>query len=71
MKTRYTAALNRRSVLRVSVMALAAAVMSSSVVAQEKPLKDQLVGTWILVSAQDVKPDGTKIDPWGPNPKGV
>jgi len=52
-------------------MALAAAVMPSSVVAQEKPLKDQLVGTWIFVSAQDVKPDGTKIDPWGPNPKGV
>ena len=64
--------MNRRSVLSVSaVMALAAAVMPSSVVAQEKSLKDQLVGTWIFVSAQDVKPDGTKVDPWGPNPKGV
>src|SRR5262249_55453423 len=64
--------MNRRSVLSVSaVMALAAAVMPSSVAAQEKSLKDQLVGTWIFVSAQDVKPDGTKVDPWGPNPKGV
>jgi hypothetical protein len=64
--------MNRRSVLSVSaVMALAVAVMPSSVVAQEKSLKDQLVGTWIFVSAQDVKPDGTKVDPWGPNPKGV
>ena len=64
--------MNRRSLLTTSVLTmLAAAVMPSSVVAQEKPLKDQLVGTWIFVSAQDVKPDGTKIDPWGPNPKGV
>jgi hypothetical protein len=52
-------------------MVLAAALLPSSVVAQEKSLKDQLVGTWIFVSAQDVKPDGTKVDPWGPNPKGA
>src|SRR5215831_16068683 len=66
---RWEGIMNRRSVLSVSaVMALAAAVMPSSVVAQEKSLKDQLVGTWIFVSAQDVKPDGTKVDPWGPNP---
>ena len=64
--------MNRRSMLITSVpMVLAAALLPSSVVAQEKSLKDQLVGTWIFVSAQDVKPDGTKVDPWGPNPKGV
>ena len=64
--------MNRRSMLTTSVpMVLAAALLPSSVVAQEKSLKDQLVGTWIFVSAQDVKPDGTKVDPWGPNPKGV
>jgi hypothetical protein len=31
----------------------------------------QLVGSWIFVSAQDVKPDGSKVDPWGPNAKGA
>jgi hypothetical protein len=25
----------------------------------------------MLVSALDVKPDGTKSDRWGPNPKGI
>jgi hypothetical protein len=71
MKTWCLVVLDRLRVLSVStVMALSVAVMPSSVVAQEK-LKDQLVGTWILVSAQEVKADGTKIDPWGPNPKGV
>jgi len=64
--------MNRRSMLTTSVpTVLAVALLPSSVVAQEKSLKDQLVGTWIFVSAQDVKPDGTKVDPWGPNPKGV
>jgi hypothetical protein len=40
-------------------------------VAQQKSIKDQVVGSWIFVSAQDVKPDGSKVDPWGPNPKGA
>jgi len=64
--------MNRRSVLTKSVpIVLAAALLPSSVVAQQKSIKDQLVGTWIFVSAQDVKPDGSKVDPWGPNPKGA
>jgi hypothetical protein len=64
--------MNRRSVLTKSVpIVLAAALLPSSLVAQQKSIKDQLVGTWIFVSAQDVKPDGSKVDPWGPNPKGA
>jgi Lipocalin-like domain len=64
--------MNRRSVLTKSVlMALAAALLPSSAVAQQKSIKDQVVGSWIFVSAQDVKPDGSKVDPWGPNPKGA
>jgi hypothetical protein len=63
--------MNRRSLLSTSVlMVLAAALLPSSVVAQEVSLKE-LVGSWIFVSAQDVKPDGSKVDPWGPNPKGA
>ena len=52
-------------------MAVAAAWPPSGAVAQQKSIKDQLVGTWIFVSAQDVKPDGSKVDPWGSNPKGA
>jgi hypothetical protein len=64
--------MNRRSVVTKSaLMAVAAALLPSGAVAQQKSIKDQLVGTWIFVSAQDAKPDGSKVDPWGPNPKGA
>ena len=63
--------MNRRNVLTKFVpLALASALLPSSVVAQQKSIKDQLVGTWIFVSAQDAKPDGSTVDPWGPNSKG-
>ena len=41
----------------------------SQSLAQQKTLKEQLVGTWSVVSAVDVKPDGTKSDQWGTSPK--
>jgi hypothetical protein len=34
-------------------------------------LAEQLVGTWALVSAHNVRTDGSKVDVIGPNPKGV
>jgi hypothetical protein len=53
--------MNRRSLLTRSVPTmLAAALLPSSVVAQEISLKE-LVGSWIFVSAQDVKPDGIRL----------
>jgi hypothetical protein len=39
---------------------------------QAKPVnKQQLVGTWTLVSTENIKADGSKIDVFGPNPKGI
>jgi hypothetical protein len=35
------------------------------------PLAKQLVGTWILVSLVIERPDGSKFDAYGPNPKGT
>ena len=64
--------MNRRSLLSTSVLlALAVALVPSNVLGQQKSIKEQLVGTWIFVSAHDVKPDGSRVDPWGPNPKGA
>ncbi len=40
-------------------------------VAQQKSLKEQLVGTWKLVSVDNVRNDGSKLQVFGPNPKGV
>jgi hypothetical protein len=56
--------MNRRSVFSTSVLvALAVVLMPSNVVGQQKSIKEQIVGTWLFVSAQDVKPDGSRIDP--------
>lgn len=38
--------------------------------AQQPGLKDQLVGTWMLVSIVGER-DGRKTEPWGANPKGI
>ena len=65
--------MNRRTTIALGTTALLAfgLTLSGSVVAQQKSLKDQLVGSWTFVSAIDTQPDGTKNDRWGPNPKGT
>jgi hypothetical protein len=59
----------------VGMMALIAFAMGIVLVgdalAQQKTLKEQLVGTWTLVSNYNVAPDGTRRQPFGPNPKGI
>ena len=61
--------MNRRSVLIISALGLA--LLPSHAIAQQKSLKEQLVGTWMFVTSADVQKDGTKVDRWGPNPKGM
>jgi hypothetical protein len=39
--------------------------------AQQKTLKEQLVGAWTLVSNDTIAPDGTKQQDFGANPKGI
>jgi Lipocalin-like domain len=59
----------------VGMMALIAFAMGIVLVgdalAQQKTLKEQLVGTWTLVSNNNVAPDGTRLQLFGPNPKGI
>jgi hypothetical protein len=63
--------MNRRSIISSSAAVLGLALLSDSVVGQQKSLKDQLVGTWTLVSWERVLPNGSKIHSYGDNPKGV
>ena len=64
--------MNRRSVFSISAMTvLGLALAPGDAVAQQKSLKEQLVGTWTFGSAIDVHKDGTRTDRWGPNPKGI
>jgi hypothetical protein len=46
-------------------------LLAQSAVAQQKTLKEQLVGDWIQVSNVTTRPDGSKVDTWGPNPKSI
>jgi hypothetical protein len=64
--------MNGPSILGIAAMtALGLAVLSSSVVAQQKSLKEQLVGTWTLVSSDQVRPNGSKLKQFGANPTGI
>jgi hypothetical protein len=64
--------MNRRSILGLStMMTLGFAFLAGDAVAQQKPLKEQLVGTWSIVSTDNTRPDGTKFQLFGPNPNGI
>jgi len=45
--------------------------MPGSALAQQKTVKQQLVGTWIFVRTEATQADGKKLLPFGPNPRGI
>jgi hypothetical protein len=59
----------RSAVVLVSSVLLISATGLSPSQAQQKPLKDQLVGSWSFVSGGAKLPDGSSV--WGSNPKGL
>ena len=50
---------------------LSLALVSGQAIAQQKTLKDQIVGHWIFVSSIDTNKDGTQTNRFGPNAKGL
>jgi Lipocalin-like domain len=66
--------MNRRATLAMTttgLLCLAVGLSASDALAQQKSLKEQLVGTWTLVSSDQVRPDGTKVQQFGSDPKGI
>ena len=62
--------------LRVICAACTIAVFGSSMMTfdalgQKQSFKEQLVGTWTLVSWERKKGDGTKVERYGTSPKGI
>lgn len=53
------------------MLALLLVPLTGDAVAQQKLLKEQLVGTWTLVSVVNIRPDGTKFDPFSGKARGV
>jgi hypothetical protein len=51
--------MNRRYIISLSALtALGLALLPSNAISQKKSLKEQLVGTWTLVSANQVSKEG-------------
>jgi len=46
-------------------------MMTFDALGQKQSLKDQLVGTWTLLSWEQRKGDGTKVERYGSSPKGI
>jgi Lipocalin-like domain len=64
--------MNRRGILKASAMtALGLAILTGSAAAEQKPMKDLLVGTWTLLLVDDVNAEGNRVPGYGPNPKGT
>jgi hypothetical protein len=64
--------MNRRTTLAMTTTALlclAVGLSATASLAQQKSLKEQLVGTWTLVSSDQVRPDGSNVQQFGANPK--
>ena len=53
----------------LSLLFLGIALPAGDAVGQQKTLKEQLVGTWTIVSSTTKLPDGSPV--WGSNPKGL
>ena len=64
--------MNRRNILNLSaITVLALTLMSGSALAQQKSVKEQLVGSWSFVSVETTRADGSKFQSFGPNPQGL
>ncbi len=62
--------MNRRGVFGLSILALSGFILLLDVaLAQQRSLKEQLVGTWAYVFSNAKLPDGSPM--WGASPKGL
>jgi Lipocalin-like domain len=60
--------MNRRNLLVLSIAALGFTLLFGDAIAQQKSLKDQLIGTWTFVSSTGRLADGSPT--WGTRPTG-
>lgn len=63
--------MSRHSILTMTIMAPLFLGIAVSAVAQQETLKNQLVGSWALVSTRTTRPDGSIYGPYGSNEKGI
>ena len=61
----------RRNIVGISALVVGLAVLPGGASAQQKSIKDQLVGTWTLLLDDNIKDDGSHVPAFGPNPEGT
>ena len=63
--------MNRPNILSLCAsLALGLMLLTGNAFAQQKSIKEQLVGTWMLTSWEQTNKDGSKLQRYGSNPKG-
>jgi hypothetical protein len=63
--------MKRRLSGRVSVAMVAAVTLLPGTLSAQHSLKDQLLGAWSLVTVIGEGPDGSKVEVFGADPKGI
>jgi hypothetical protein len=54
-----------------AIAAFGSSMMTIDALGQKQSLKEQLVGTWTLLSWEQKKGDGTKLERYGATPEGI
>jgi len=63
--------MNQRNVVGILALMVGLSMLPGGANAQQKSIKDQIVGAWTLLLADNIKDDGTHMPGYGPNPEGV
>jgi hypothetical protein len=64
--------MNLRVIFAAYIIAsFGSSMMTFDALGQKQTLKEQLVGTWTLLSWEQKKGDGTKVERYGTSPKGI
>ena len=62
--------MHRLNILGILAMVTGLALLPGGAIAQQKSMKDQLVGTWTLLLVDNIRSDGTHVAGYGSNPGG-
>jgi Lipocalin-like domain len=61
----------KKLIVFLIVLQSACMVKSHDNITNKKTLKEQLIGTWQLVSVDNIYPDSSRLQPYGLNPQGL
>ena len=63
--------MHRRDFVGIAALAVGLAVLPGGAFAQQKSMKELLVGAWTLLLDDSIRTDGTHVPSFGPNPDGM